>query len=78
VQAYFRLHISISFGKGAPGSSQTVIVEIEGDALVPFGSNITFELLEVDDEVDVPLTDDVVAFELKLDTDPTVFAVPIG
>jgi hypothetical protein len=53
------------------------MVEIEGDLLVPFGSNMTFVELELDEEVEVPIADEV-EVALELGTVPIVFAVPIG
>jgi hypothetical protein len=50
VARYLKLHTSISFEKGAPGSSQTVMVELEGLAVLPLGRRITREELGLDDD----------------------------
>src|SRR5271166_390142 len=71
---YFKLHTSTTFGKGAPGSSQTTMVELEVVAVPPLGSRITVEEPGLDDEDCAPL-DVEVMFALELETEPTVFAV---
>jgi hypothetical protein len=56
--------------------SQTVTVEMEGVLLVPFGSRRTLVgAPEAAEEAPAPLAEDPA---LELDTDPMVFAVPIG
>jgi hypothetical protein len=47
---YFKLHTSTTFGKGAPGSSQTTMVELEVVAVPPLGRRITGEELGLDEE----------------------------
>ena len=80
--SYLSRHTSISFGRIPVTSSQTVIVEIVGDTLVPLGSSITVPGLKLGEEVgEVPLVVKalfVPVFALKLETDPMVFADPIG
>jgi hypothetical protein len=52
---------------------------MEGDARVPFGSNMTVPgLEELEDEEDVPDDEKVVLFALEFDTDPMLFELPIG
>jgi hypothetical protein len=78
VETYFRLHTSTTSGKLPLKSvkSQTVMVEKEVDLLAPFGSNITFAGLELDEEVVVPLDEKAA---LRLETVPIVdVAGPIG
>ena len=76
---YLRLHTSISFWKLCAASSHTVIVEIEGDALVPFGSKIAGPELELDEEEEVLVDgEEATPFALELETDPIVFELPIG
>jgi hypothetical protein len=47
---YFKLHTSTTFGKGAPGSSQTTMVELEVVAVPPLGRRIPGEELGLDEE----------------------------
>jgi hypothetical protein len=81
VKNYFRLHTSIAFGKPPVKSvkSQTVMVEMEVDLLLPFGSNITFAGFELDGEGEAPLDEEVVEAAFNEDTVPSVdVAAPIG
>jgi hypothetical protein len=66
--------MSTSSGKLPPKLSQTVIVEMAVDLLVPFGSSITG--LELEEDVVAPPPADEEA--LKLETVPIAFAVPTG
>jgi len=47
---YFKLHVSTTSGKGALGSSQMRMVELEVVAVPALGRKITVEELGVDDE----------------------------
>jgi hypothetical protein len=75
---HLSLQTSTTSGKAPVRSvkSQTVTVEMEGVLLLPFGSRRALVgLPAVADEAPAPLAEDPA---LELDTDPMVFAVPIG
>jgi hypothetical protein len=72
-----KLHTSTTSGKGAPGSSHTTTVELDWVAVLPLGRRMTDEERGPEDEDWAP-PDEADVFALKLATEPTVLAVPIG
>ena len=72
----------MKLGKGAEGSSQTIIVELDWVAVPPPGRRTVtpgVKLVLGDDDDELVLDDgDWVMLELKLPTEPIVFAVPMG
>lgn len=76
VKTYFKLHTSTASGKGEPGASQRVTVELERDTLLPFGSDITFPEFATDGDV-VALNEEVAAAALELAPVLVVFPVTV-